>query len=127
MPPEVLSPIIDGLHRVIRGKGVTYGSIGYHATTGENLFKGFPLNIAGKTGTAQTGKKVGGVELNHAWFAGFAPANEPIKNSAVDKMAEQARERLKKVIEQHPGTPWAKSAERELQAPVGWKFTDEKK
>jgi penicillin-binding protein 2 len=53
MPPEVLSPIIDGLHRVIRGKGVTYGRIGYHATTGENLFKGFPLDIAGKTGTAQ--------------------------------------------------------------------------
>lgn len=33
--------------------------------------------LAGKTGTAQTGKFVGGVELNHAWFAGFAPADAP--------------------------------------------------
>jgi penicillin-binding protein 2 len=51
MPPEILGPITDGLHRVIRGKGVDYGF--YHATTGENLFKGFPIDIAGKTGTAQ--------------------------------------------------------------------------
>jgi penicillin-binding protein 2 len=51
MPPDVLQPITDGLRRVIRGKGVKFGI--YHATTGENLFKGFPVDIAGKTGTAQ--------------------------------------------------------------------------
>ena len=33
--------------------------------------------LAGKTGTAQTGVRKNGVELNHAWFAGFAPANDP--------------------------------------------------
>jgi penicillin-binding protein 2 len=33
--------------------------------------------LAGKTGTAQTGKRVEGVELNHAWFVGFAPADNP--------------------------------------------------
>ncbi|MGI8510787.1 MAG: penicillin-binding protein 2 [Gemmatimonadaceae bacterium] len=33
--------------------------------------------LAGKTGTAQTGKRVEGVELNHAWFVGFAPADQP--------------------------------------------------
>ena len=33
--------------------------------------------LAGKTGTAQTGKRVNGVELNHAWFVGFAPADNP--------------------------------------------------
>ena len=47
----VLAPIIQGLTRVITGPGVT--SDQYHKTTGEVLFKGFPLNIAGKTGTAQ--------------------------------------------------------------------------
>ena len=51
MPPEVLGPITSGLHRVIRGPGTDYGF--YHATTGESLFKGFPVDIAGKTGTAQ--------------------------------------------------------------------------
>ncbi len=33
--------------------------------------------LAGKTGTAQTGKRVEGTELNHAWFVGFAPADQP--------------------------------------------------
>ena len=33
--------------------------------------------LAGKTGTAQTGKFVNGVEQDHAWFAGFAPAHAP--------------------------------------------------
>ncbi|MBI4936478.1 MAG: hypothetical protein HY828_21580 [Actinobacteria bacterium] len=53
MPPEVLQPIIEGLHRVIRGRGVTDTSGFYHGTTGEQLFKGFPVDIYGKTGTAQ--------------------------------------------------------------------------
>ena len=35
------------------------------------------IMLAGKTGTAQTGKRVNGVELNHAWFVGFAPADKP--------------------------------------------------
>jgi penicillin-binding protein 2 len=51
MPPEVYDPIIDGLTRVIRGPGVRYDF--YHATTGQRLFKGYPVDIAGKTGTAQ--------------------------------------------------------------------------
>ncbi|MCC7196247.1 MAG: penicillin-binding protein 2 [Gemmatimonadaceae bacterium] len=33
--------------------------------------------LAGKTGTAQSGVFRGGQELNHAWFAGFAPADAP--------------------------------------------------
>jgi penicillin-binding protein 2 len=33
------------------------------------------LAIAGKTGTAQSGKFVNGKELNHAWFVGYAPAD----------------------------------------------------
>ncbi len=35
------------------------------------------VQLAGKTGTAQTGVRRNGVELNHAWFAGFAPADDP--------------------------------------------------
>lgn len=33
--------------------------------------------LAGKTGTAQSGVRKNGVELNHGWFAGFAPAEDP--------------------------------------------------
>ena len=51
MPANIIQPILNGLHRVIRGKGVKFGI--YHATTGEYLFSGFPVEIDGKTGTAQ--------------------------------------------------------------------------
>lgn len=53
MPNEILLPIVEGLKRVIRGRGVTDLSGFYHSTTGESLFKNFPVDIAGKTGTAQ--------------------------------------------------------------------------
>ena len=33
--------------------------------------------IAGKTGTAQSGVFRNGIELNHAWFTGYAPADDP--------------------------------------------------
>jgi penicillin-binding protein 2 len=33
--------------------------------------------IAGKTGTAQSGSFRNGKELNHAWFTGYAPADNP--------------------------------------------------
>jgi cell division protein FtsI/penicillin-binding protein 2 len=37
------------------------------------------VSIAGKTGTAQSGQydPLTGKELNHAWFTGFAPADNP--------------------------------------------------
>lgn len=35
------------------------------------------VRMAGKTGTAQSGRFVNGVELNHAWFVGYAPADDP--------------------------------------------------
>ncbi|MCU1504329.1 MAG: pbpA [Ilumatobacteraceae bacterium] len=45
--------IVQGLHRVVYGPGVTYKGF-YHGTTGEDLFIGYHgMQIAGKTGTAQ--------------------------------------------------------------------------
>ena len=56
LPADVGLPIIQGLIRVIRGRGVTDPTGFLHSTTGEQLFKSYPYNdlkIAGKTGTAQ--------------------------------------------------------------------------
>jgi penicillin-binding protein 2 len=45
-------------------------------TASASAIKG--VQLAGKTGTAQTGQlDAFGKELNHAWFVGFAPANDP--------------------------------------------------
>jgi penicillin-binding protein 2 len=40
--------------------------------TAHEAFQGFPLAVAGKTGTAESG-----APMPHAWFAGYAPAQDP--------------------------------------------------
>jgi hypothetical protein len=52
------------------------------------------------------------------------PSDDSIKNSVVDKMAQTARDRLKKVATEHAGTPWAKAAERELRTPMAFKLVE---
>jgi hypothetical protein len=52
------------------------------------------------------------------------PTDEATGVSAVDNMAAKARKYLKSVVDTYPGTPWADSAERELQVPIGWKWTE---
>lgn len=37
------------------------------------FFADFPIKVAGKTGTAQTGTS----RPNHGWFAGYAPVEDP--------------------------------------------------
>jgi penicillin-binding protein 2 len=44
-------------------------------TAGSAAIKG--VKVAGKTGTAQSNRFVNGIELNHAWFVGYAPADDP--------------------------------------------------
>jgi hypothetical protein len=52
------------------------------------------------------------------------PADEIAAGSALDKMAKNSRVYLKRVVEEHKGTPWAAIAERELKYPAGWKFVE---
>jgi penicillin-binding protein 2 len=59
---ENLAVIQESLHRV------TSASEG----TAYLPFKGLDLPVAGKTGTAESGQ-----EKPHAWFAGYAPADDP--------------------------------------------------
>jgi hypothetical protein len=46
-------------------------------------------------------------------------------SSVLNKNAAQARMYLNRVIEEHPGTPWAVMAEHELSQPVGWELSEE--
>jgi hypothetical protein len=45
-------------------------------------------------------------------------------NQAVKKMEKQALVYLKRVVDEHPNTPWAKIAERELSTPMGWQWQE---
>ena len=68
-PRRVLSAETARLARAMMAGVVRYG-------TGRAA--AIPSGAAGKTGTAQTGRNdARGVPLSHAWFAGFAPVEDP--------------------------------------------------
>ncbi len=44
--------------------------------------------------------------------------------SGTKRLCENAIKYLRRVVDEHPGTPWAKIAERELQMKFGWKWSE---
>lgn len=65
--PKNLDAIKRGMRAVAQPGGTAYG-----------IFKDFPVEVAGKTGTAQTGKDKWGKEKpTHGWFVAFAPYDKP--------------------------------------------------
>ena len=59
---------------------------------------------------------------NNTWT--LKPADEISVGSQLAKLGERARMYLSRVVKDHPGTPWALLAEKELQDPVGWVWVD---
>lgn len=59
---------------------------------------------------------------NNEWI--LTPAQEIETGPQLRKAGEQAREYLKRVIDEHPGTPWALMAERELSQDLGWSWKE---
>ncbi len=57
----------DNINAVLQGMK----SVAQDGGTAYNIFKNFKIEIGGKTGSAEAGKKV------NAWFAGFAPFDNP--------------------------------------------------
>lgn len=65
--PNNLQAIKEGMRAVTSPGGTAYG-----------IFKDFPVTVAGKTGTAQTGKdKWGNEKPTHGLFVAFAPYDKP--------------------------------------------------
>ncbi len=60
---------------------------------------------------------------NNTWL--LEPADTITTGSQAEKMASKARFYLERVIDQHPKTPWAMLAARELETPIGWKWTED--
>lgn len=61
-------------------------------------------------------------ERNNTWV--LQPADSIETGSAAANMADKAREYLNRVVRDHPDTPWAMLAQRELDIPIGWKWTE---
>jgi hypothetical protein len=45
-------------------------------------------------------------------------------SSSLRNLAQRATTHLQRVMDEHPGTPWAAIAEYELKTPFGWKWTE---
>lgn len=52
------------------------------------------------------------------------PSKDITGSPLVRKMASDARTYLVRVLDTHPGTPWALLAERELSQPMGWEWRE---
>lgn len=61
-------------------------------------------------------------EGNNFWR--LEPSPEITSGANVKKLATKANDYLKRVINEHPGTPWFYLAERELSTPLGWAWKE---
>ena len=61
-------------------------------------------------------------ETSTVWM--LVPAETIETTSALKRMVEDSKKYLQRVIDEHPQTPWALMAERELQQPIGWKWSE---
>ena len=66
---------------------------------------------------------VGDKPQNNTWV--LKPANATETGSQHRKLLEKATTYLQRVVDEHPGTPWAMLAERELAVPIGWEWVEE--
>ena len=67
--PGAIAAIRDGLYKA------THESYG----TASSVFGAYPIPIAGKTGTAEKARDLGGYAdlVDQSWFCGYGPTNEP--------------------------------------------------
>jgi hypothetical protein len=54
----------------------------------------------------------------------LVPSREITTGPQIKKLAKQAEDALRSVVDDHPGTPWAVLAERELAQPLGWDWVE---
>lgn len=59
---------------------------------------------------------------NNQWK--LVPSKNIAGGPAVKKIEKQATTYLKRVVDEHPGTPWAMLAEQELTSPLGWEWQE---
>lgn len=60
---------------------------------------------------------------NNTWI--LQHDKEITTSSQLSKAAAKAEGYLQRVIDEHPNTPWQLIASRELQTPLGWKWTEQ--
>ncbi len=59
---------------------------------------------------------------NNTWV--LRPADSIETGSQAQKLMEKGKSYLTRVVEEHPDTPWAMLAQRELSIPMGWRWEE---
>ena len=62
-------------------------------------------------------------ETSTSWV--LVPSTDTEVGSVIKKIGDRAVQYLERVKTEHPGTPWARMAEMELQVPVGWQWQEQ--
>jgi hypothetical protein len=60
---------------------------------------------------------------NNTWV--LEPSDEISVGSQFQKLGERAEEYLQRIVKEHPNTPWALLAAKELKQPLGWEWTED--
>jgi hypothetical protein len=125
----ILEPRLKQLHEVLkRGEADRAKLTNLRWQAGYDLALGRVLAARARTEgyNAMLAKAEQGMQFSDANSDTWAlrSSDEVTVGSAIEKMAKQSKELLERVIEQHPETPWALLAKRELRDPIGWKWTE---
>jgi len=120
-----LAPKIVGLYEILKtGEKDRDREISLRWKAGYDLAMGRTLAVMIRAGTyntmlaqIKTGMKFKNPKSN-TWL--LKPANVITTGSQTEKLASKARTYLDRVVNEHPDTPWALLAQRELGTPIGW-------
>ncbi len=79
---------------------------------------GYNMMLADMRSSTKTFEK----KESNLWMV--RPSKDITSGPIAKKMANKAQEYLKRVIDEHAGTPWAVLAEREYNTPMGWEWKE---
>jgi len=125
-----LEPQINRIYEILRqGESGRDDEDSLRWQAGYDLAMGRALAVKARTSAynamlakAKRGMKFKG-EKNNTWH--LRPHRDLSElGSQLKKLADQAEVYLKRVVENHPETPWALLAHNELQQPLGWRWDE---
>jgi hypothetical protein len=126
----VLQPKIDALHGLLAAGLPDRAKIKEKRwQAGYDLALGRVLALKVRTDAynimlaqAKTGMKFKNPK-NDTWV--LRPSNDVAQvGSQTERLAKQANEFLQRVVDEHPGTPWAQMATDELRTPLGYSWAE---
>ncbi|MBM3998184.1 MAG: VWA domain-containing protein [Planctomycetes bacterium] len=127
----LLEPSLQQLHEILRkGESARDQEASPRWQAGYDLAMGRLLAVKVRTEAynAMLARARRGMSFSNprdnTWVMEPAESLADAGGGPLDAQAERARFYLRRVIDQHPDTPWAHLANQELESPFGWKWVE---